>query len=75
MAKAKKTSVIVTHYALELTQEEAQALLLVIERVGGCPESTPRGRIDSIQEALAEAGVSPLSTALLDSKRNEVWFK
>lgn len=37
---------------LNLTEEEATALMLVISRVGGHPERTPRGHIDDIRVAL-----------------------
>lgn len=74
MAKATKKYENVT-YTLELTEEEARALLLIVEQVGGCSRTTPRGQIDSIQKALSDAGVPALSVALLDSKRSQVWFK
>lgn len=42
---------------LELTVAEARSLLSVFERIGGDPETTLRGQIDSMYSALCSAGV------------------
>jgi hypothetical protein len=49
---------------LTLTLEEASALLQVSNRVGGSPIHSPRGRMDSIRQALEQAGVVPTSHAV-----------
>ena len=48
-------------YILTLSEDEAQALKLVLDNVGGDPETTPRGRIDSIYESLSAAKVHCVS--------------
>lgn len=46
----------VTSYTLQITPDEAHALRDVLRRVGGS-QSSRRGLIDQVEEALEEAGV------------------
>lgn len=59
MASASKRNVVTI--TLTLTEAEAEALYLVTNHVGGAPETTPRGDIDSIRRALADAGMDSYS--------------
>lgn len=52
-----KTVKEVKRVVLELTVAEARTLLSVFERIGGSPETTLRGQIDSVGKVLREAGV------------------
>ena len=47
----------VSTYQLNINKAELQALLWVLNRVGGDPDSTPRGKIANIMTALREFGV------------------
>jgi len=46
---------------LEMSEQEADALLTVLGRVGGHPTLSRRGLIDSIRHALEDADVTPQS--------------
>lgn len=46
---------------LELTQAEAEALEVVLNHVGGTPETTRRGLMDNIRDALIGAGIEDTS--------------
>lgn len=59
MAKVEKKVVESYTVVLELSADEAEALLSVLGRVGGSPSLTPRGYIDTIYRALHEVGVGP----------------
>jgi hypothetical protein len=52
MASTKKIETV----ALFLTPEEASLLSVVMSRIGGSPEKTPRIHADRISEALYHAG-------------------
>ncbi len=55
----------VKHVDLQLTANEVMALLLVAQRVGGQPDKTLRGEIDTIKEAIMRAlGVFPMDKRL-----------
>ena len=56
MAKAKAKVVERPSVILELTPEEAEALVRIAYRIGGMPATTMRGKIDSIREALESVG-------------------
>lgn len=56
MAKATATT-IVTTYNLELSKEEAEAIVDIIICVGGDPNGRRR-YIDSVSDALNKAGIS-----------------
>ena len=56
MAKATKTPVTGYTVVLELDQQEAETLGIVLNRVGG-PPSGKRGTISNILVALRESGV------------------
>ena len=53
-----KTVKEVKRITLELTMTEARTLASVFERIGGSPEKTLRGQIDSIGRALRVVGVA-----------------
>ena len=59
MAKAKAKEPVRPSVILELTPEEAEALVRITYRVGGTPESTRRGKIDANREALESVGYNP----------------
>ena len=73
MATARKTEVdeVVTikvdSVELTLTTEEAGVLYFVLRHVGGRPAYTPRGHINSIIDALENAGVNPAKARTLKS--------
>ena len=46
---------------LELTQAEAEALEVVLNHVVGTPETTRRGLMDNISDALIGAGIEDTS--------------
>ncbi len=54
MARWIKTNVS-PRIEIELTGEEAQVLADVLGRIGGCPDTTDRGKADSIARALRDA--------------------
>lgn len=54
--ETRKVEVETPTITLVLTEQEAQALAAVTNRVGGSPRG-PRGRIDSIRYALEGAGI------------------
>lgn len=59
MAKAEKR--IDTYvYTLELTEDEALTLRVVLNNIGGDPRTTRRHLTDAINNALYEAGVNTL---------------
>lgn len=62
MAKiTTKTETIVTNvYTLELSQDEAIALVDVLSRIGGPPKSSRRGLTSNIYDGLVAAGVLPV---------------
>jgi hypothetical protein len=62
MAKAQVIEEIVTvvkprQIQVLMSQEEAEAFLIVAHKVGGNPFTTRRGQIDAIAEALRDAGI------------------
>ena len=63
MARAKVVPVVpvLQNVILELTPEEAEALVRITYRVGGLPDTTRRGKIDAIREALVSVGYDPSS--------------
>jgi len=66
MAKATKVSaktVVVEpeKFVLELSTDEAQMLVDVLNRVGGHPEKTDRGHADSVRLALERKGIVAVS--------------
>jgi hypothetical protein len=52
---------------LELTKAEAEALLFITGCIGGVPDTSARGRFDSIRSALREAGVERIDLPTNDS--------
>jgi hypothetical protein len=52
-----KTVEVVAGYALELTKDEADALVVVLMNIAGFPGSTARRFTQEISRALKEAGV------------------
>lgn len=58
MAKASKSEVeIVTKVkgiTLDLSMDEVNALRAVFTKVGGCPDKSPRGRIEDIDKAIRD---------------------
>ena len=59
----------VKHIDLQLTPNEVMAFLFVAQRVGGAPDKSLRGEIDTIKEALMRAlGVDPNNP-----RRNAGW--
>lgn len=71
MAKASKR--VKTTILLELTEEEAEALLIVCGNIGGSTYESKRkvfsGSPSSILTALEECGVEPQSGYYLDSSK------
>jgi len=59
-ATAKTETVVTTVYTLELSQDEAIALVDVLSRIGGSPNSSRRGLTHNIYEGLVAAGVLPV---------------
>ena len=58
MAKASQNlKVVQDGINLHLTQEEAEALLHLTQRIGGCPDLSPRKHFDSIRASLVSAEV------------------
>lgn len=64
MAKAIQTKVekkvekteLVKGWSITIDDEEAAALIHVLNRIGGDPLTTMRGKIDNVKKALIEAG-------------------
>ena len=56
MATATKAPVIGYRLTLELSQKEAEVLVMVLNRVGGAPSGS-RGKAEGILLALKKAGV------------------
>lgn len=44
-------------YLLDLTQAEAETLAVILYRVGGQPDSTPRGYADAVRAKLSSLGL------------------
>jgi hypothetical protein len=59
----------VKHVNLQLTPNEVMALLLVAQRVGGAPDKSLRGEIDTIAHAIMEA----LGVDLMNPRRSAGW--
>jgi hypothetical protein len=59
MEVQSKTRAVTTEITLQLTMtmEEATALMYVVDRVGGHPETTGRGTIADIRDALLDMAV------------------
>jgi hypothetical protein len=49
---------VVEGYTLELTKDEADAVIVVLRNIGGLPSITARRFTDSVGDALRDAGVS-----------------
>lgn len=45
---------------LSMSREEAEALMWVLEKVGGDPVQTPRGKIEELYIALGKANIKTL---------------
>ena len=58
-----------------LTLEEAKALLFITGRIGGLPETTPRGVTDKIGLALRSAGVPEVDYPTDDGRGRAIYFK
>lgn len=70
MAKAKKVVPERTYEVqLTLTQEEAETLRTICQRIGGSPEFTRRKHADSIKEALIDIGVDYVETDICPKSR------
>ena len=54
---------------LELSLEQAKVLQFVCGRIGGSPDTTPRGQMSAIDSALYEAGVDRASYRTEDETR------
>lgn len=46
-----------SYYMLDLTQAEAETLAVILYRVGGQPDSTPRGYVDTVRAKLSSLGL------------------
>ena len=57
MATATKTETVTT-VTLVLTVEEARTLAVLVAKVGGSPDHSPRGHASAISDALCGAGVT-----------------
>ena len=63
---------------LELTPHEASILRVVCSKIGGHPNTTFRGIIDSIGNALDNEGIhldSNLRSSCIDSSKGTIYFK
>lgn len=58
---------------LILTRKEADALMAVIYRVGGDPDTTPRGQLNAVLKAMAGAGIPAPKN--YDNVTGTLWFK
>jgi len=59
-ATAKTETVVTTVYTLELSQDEAIALVDILSRISGPPDSSRRGLASNIYEGLVATGVLPV---------------
>lgn len=62
---------------LELSVDEAETLLFILHRIGGDPDTTPRGTIDNISSALAITIKKPTLVSrpdLITSKDNRAIY-
>jgi len=82
MAQAKKATRGVTKeitteepvIVLELSPAEAATLRCVGQKIGGNSDTSPRGHIADINQALYKAGVKVQSTHLCEPKKNSIYF-
>ena len=75
MATAKKETIrteTVT-YHLELSQDEAETLRFICERIGGSAYNTPRGHTDAINNALLKCGAGP-GNHIIDPQFPSLYF-
>jgi hypothetical protein len=57
MASVEKVT---TEYVLRLSEDEAHAVLILLDRAGGNSKTSPRRHADTVAEALrAELGIDP----------------
>lgn len=82
MVKVDRRSAIsvVETYHLELTQEQAEALLVVLAKVSGCPDKSGRRHTKEISSGLRAAGVdygkySDTMGFINDKASGSIWFK
>ena len=75
MAKLVKVAVstVIDEVTLKLTGEEAATLRLITSRIGGPPRGR-RGHMDSINQALHEAGVEQADPKLIDEQHRSIYF-
>jgi hypothetical protein len=60
---------------IELTPDEAYALRIVLDRVGGCPVNTKRGLINNINAQLISAGVEYCNDQdIVEPELDGIWF-
>ena len=62
-----------TYDLLGLTQAEVEVLRVILDRIGGDPNG-PRGHADTINEALADAGIGVVDIAV-DNDAGAIYFK
>lgn len=55
--KKREKTTVETRYLLDLSEDEALALLAVVNRVGGMPDVSRRRHTNAVGVALADAGV------------------
>lgn len=60
MATAKTLPPTTPSVELTLSAEEASTLLTILQHVGGCPSTSPRGHANAIHRALRTADVQEL---------------
>ena len=57
MAKASKTEKIVSEVSITLSGDEANTLCDILDRVGGCPDTSRRAHADAILWALKRLNI------------------
>jgi hypothetical protein len=66
-----ETTTKINSVSLELSLEEALALQVVFQTIGGSPEKSLRGGIDRLNNALADAGISTYKSGLPKDLRDK----
>jgi hypothetical protein len=64
-------------YMLAMNEQEAAALMVILNRIGGSPTTTRRGLTDAIQNAMLSAGADrqPPSDDIDPSRGSSICFR
>ena len=75
MAKASVNTVVVKTITLELTEEEAQVLRCICNKIGGSEYKSPRKITEKIKDALEKVQVPHIIYPIHEGRPGCIWFK